>query len=314
MTTSSSPALSAVSRRSLALWAPLVAALLVPPGAGAQTKPPEIAEISAPLPKEISGVAAVPGGFAVVGDETGDHGRVWPSGATWSIDPRLTGPESLDAEFGSDGELHWFVLDENKRRLIDLDGGDFKLPKRFKEVCGRGAEGLAVRPAGDGTWDIAVLYEGGFYESSVEDPCDDPDQDQRGFTEPRVAILRWKTGEATGDANKQFDLNPPQPAAGLRFRAPDLAWNGDHLIVLLASLDKDDSPSGFAHTWLQDFDLEGNPVGAPIKLEDRWQNYRDRKNWEALDWTLDGQHLVMGYDSKKGSELAIFPWPYPAPD
>lgn len=308
MTTISGPLDLAVRRRSLAVLAPIiaVAGLLVSPGTEAQTKPPEITEISAPLPEEISGVAAIPGGFAVVGDETGDHGKVWPSGAKWSIDPSLKGPESLDVELGSDGELHWFILDENKRRLIDLDGGDFKLPKRFEEICGRGPEGLAVRLAGDGMWDAAVLYEGGFYEPD----CDE----QEEFAQPRVAILRWKTGKGTDDADIQFDLNPPQPAADLRFRAPDLVWNGDHLIVLLASLDKDDSPSGFTHTWLQEFDLEGSPVGAPVKLEDRWQSYRDGKNWEALDWTLDGQGLVMGYDSKKGSELVIFPWPYPAAD
>ena len=43
---------------------------------GGFTPPAGVIEVAAPEPLEISGVAAVPGGYAVVGDDTDDHGRV----------------------------------------------------------------------------------------------------------------------------------------------------------------------------------------------------------------------------------------------
>jgi hypothetical protein len=285
--------------------------LLVSLGAEAQTKPPEITEIAAPEPDEISGVAAIPEGYAVVGDKTGGHGRIWPGGATWPIDPPLQMPESLDVEKGQDGKLHWFILDERLNRLVELEGRTINLRKRFEEVCGRGLEGLAVRLADDGGWDIAVLYEGGFYNFSCKDPRKDPE----GFTKPRVAIMKQDLDTGLIEDAKEFDLKVEVPAQDLRFRAPDLVWDGDGLLVLLSSLDKEGNKSGFAHKWLQHFDLDGNPAGDPTKLEDRWNSNLIGKNWEALDWTLDGRHLVMGYDSKSGgSELVIFPWPYPPAD
>ena len=38
--------------------------------------PAGVSEVLAPHPLEISGVAAVPGGYAVVGDEDNEHGRI----------------------------------------------------------------------------------------------------------------------------------------------------------------------------------------------------------------------------------------------
>ena len=221
------------------------AGLVLSTGAEAETKPPEIIEIPAPEPDEISGVAAIPGGHAVVGNTTGDHGRIWPGGITWRIDPPLTDPESLDVEVGPDGKLHWFILDEDKRLLIDLVGGSFVLPEDYAEVCGRGLEGLAVRLANDGAWDIAVLHEGGFYDDSCEDPRKDP----RGFTSPRVAILKWELDADVITVEREFELTVDMPAQDLRFRAPDLVWDGDGLLVLLSSGNKEGSPSGFSHKW-----------------------------------------------------------------
>lgn len=300
---------SALCQRPLRLLTLVIGAagLLLSSVAVAETKPPEIMEIPAPEPDEISGAAAIPDGYAVVGNTTRDHGRIWPGGATWWIDPPLGDPESLDVEFGPDGKLHWFILDEDQRRLVDLDGGSFVLPEDYAEVCSRGLEGLAVRLAEDGTWDIAVLYEGGFYRPHCPEP--------KSFAIPRVVILKWAFDTGVITVVKEFDLKVDRPAQDLRFRAPDLVWDGDGLLVLLASLNEKGTDRGFAHTWLQRFDLDGHAVGAPTKLEERWNGYREGKNWEALDWTLDGRHLVTGYDRPLGaSELVIFPWPYPPAD
>ena len=98
------------------------ALFLSPASAGAHDVPPGVIEIEAPEPWEISGVAAVPGGYAVVGDETHHEGRTWPDGGYWNILPEVRGPESLDVGFGPDGEEVWFVLGEDNRTLSDNRG------------------------------------------------------------------------------------------------------------------------------------------------------------------------------------------------
>ena len=267
--------------------------------------PAGVVEVPAPHPPEISGVATVPGGYAVVGDETGDHGRYWPEGGRFAIRPRLEGPESIDVVQSPDGRTHWLILDENKRTLAGGTGTRFELPKVFEEVCGRGLEGLAARWR-SGRIDVAVLWEGGFL-----DPGSKPEVDcaaQKGtYRPPRIALLHWKPGEGAQRIDAVIDLKTPDPGDGERFRAPDLVWTHDGFLVLLSSANSDDR--GFSHTWLQRFDHDGEPFGVPLKLEAAWGSYRERKNWEALDWAIDGARLVMGYDSKSGSELVIFPAP-----
>ena len=46
------------------------------------------------------------------------------------------------------------------------------------------------------------------------------------------------------------------------------------------------------------FDLTGRPIGEPWRLEQIWGRYHDDKNWEGLDWTLDGTSLVLAHDEK----------------
>jgi hypothetical protein len=270
----------------------------IPSAFADSARPANLTEIEAPKPLEISGVAAVPGGYAVVGDDTGDHGRIWPGGDTWLIAPPLEGPESLDVGTSPLGETLWLVLDENTRTLADMDGGRYQFPNRFKEVCGRGLEGLALR--WNGGWEVAAVWEGGFYEPDCEAPAD--------FARPRVVIFRWQRGQGTQGPDREFDLDVPRLDDKERFRAPDLTWDGNNLLVLLSSQSKKNKR--FSHTWLQAFDIDGKPVGNPFKLEKEWGEYRDKKNWEALDWTIDGSHLVMGFDAKKGRRvLAVFPYP-----
>jgi len=281
----------------------LFAAALPSIGA-ADALPPGVTEIDAPQPLEISGVAAVPGGYAVVGDESNDHGFIWPGGARWEIKPKVKGPESLEVGFGPDGEELWLVLGENKRRLSDLAGGTYKFPKAYKHVCGRGLEGLALRGTEKG-WEAAVLWEGGYYDTSKK-KCDPPGV----FAKPKVAIVLWSPGKGTEGPIQEFELNVPELDNGERFRAPDLVWYGEELLVLLSSEDRDGDRE--SHTWLQRFTLEGAAVGDPVKLEQLWGAYRDGKNWEALDWTLDGKGLVMGFDAKKGHRaLSVFPFDPP---
>jgi hypothetical protein len=276
-----------------AIWQGAAAEPAVPPG---------VTEIAAPLPLEISGVAAVPDGYAVVGDGTADHARLWPSGDRLEIDPAIGDPESIDVGFAPGGQELWLVLGENEGRVSELDGPTYRLPPNFAEVCGRGAEGLAVRWAAD-RWQVAVVWEGGFYGRS-ERNCDPP----AAFAKPRVAILQWTPGEGVTGRPREFDLDVPVSDDGERFRAPDLVWDGDNLVVLITSGNQ--AGRVFSHSWLQRFDLDGRRVGAPFKLEERWGPYWAGRNWEALDWTLDGAGLVIGFDARKGRRfLAVFPYP-----
>ena len=148
-----------------------------------------------------------------------------------------------------------------------------------------------------------MLWEGGFYNprSKPRKACKKLKGEHR---RPRVALFAWEPGEGAASPLRTFELAVPEPGGGERFRAPDLVWDGDGLLVLLRSTNaKDDR---FSHTWLQRFDLEGDPVGAPLKLDEEWGAYCEGKNWEALDRTLDGGKLVMGHDRKGPSDLVVF--------
>ncbi|MDP6352794.1 MAG: hypothetical protein QF926_07000 [Alphaproteobacteria bacterium] len=282
----------------------LVVHLSFPALAEEAALPPGVVEIGAPQPLEISGVAAVPGGYAVVGDGTHDHGRVWPDGARWIIEPQVRGPESVDVGFAPGGGELWLVLGEDHGTLGDSRGGAYVFEDEYREICGRGLEGLAVRWGG-GAWDVAVLWEGGFFEPD-RPGCGPPGE----FAKPRVALLEWVGGKGTDGPYRSFTLDVPLPGDGQRFRAPDLVWDDNRLLVLLAATDAADR--NFDHTWLQRFDLAGAPVGAPAKLDEIWGAYWDGKNWEGLDWTLDGASLVMGFDAARGRRvLTVFPVPIP---
>ena len=250
---------------------------------------------------EISGVAAVRNGYAVIGDDTNDYGRTWPSKDKWDITPEVKGPESIDVGYGPDGQEVWLVLGEDKRTLQQLNGPKYTFSEKYDEVCGRGVEGLAVRWK-DGIWQVAVSWEGGFYKPYDEDNCNGK------FVNPKIAILDWKAGSGTQGPEHEFELEVPIPNEKQRFRAPDLVWAGNELLVLLQSTNKKNKKK--KHTWLQKFDLQGNQVGQPLKLEEQYELFQRGRNWEAMDWTLDEKSLVLGYDTdEEGIKLAILPFP-----
>jgi hypothetical protein len=150
---------------------------------------------------------------------------------------------------------------------------------------------------------VAALWEGGFYNPGAK-PRKDCERKKGELRRPIVALFTWKPGRGAASPRELFELAVPDPGDDERFRASDLVWDGDRLLVLLRSTNAADDR--FSHTWLQRFDLDGEPVGAPIELEEKWGAYCADKNWEALDWTLDGGKLVMGYDRMGPSELVLF--------
>jgi len=245
----------------------------------------------------------------VVGDDSDKNGRFYPLGGKWRLsrktDGRDTaeGPEGVDIATSDDGTSVWFVIGEDNRTLSTNDGRNYKLPKAFKKKCGRGAEGLTVRWK-DGAWDILVLWEGGYFECKPHD-----------FAAPKILRLTWPPGAAQPREGEIIELQVEDfDLSGKRkFRAPDLSWypGSDKVTVLLAST----SPKGrkFKHTWLQMFNLTGEPVaGKRLRLEDAWGKF-STLNWEGLDYTWDGTSIAMvndDLDRERQEWLVIFPDPF----
>lgn len=285
----------------LMVFSVLMLGLCLPNPLQAQSeKPADVIEIEAEDPLEISGVAALPGGFAVVGDSNNKYGRIWPGGVRFNIPEKTKDLEGIDIGFKPNGEALWLFLGEDNRTITDLSGGRYKLPKTYKEICGRGLEGIAVRWH-ENRWQVAVAWEGGEYKRG----CKKFPGGQA--LKPRVAILSWKKGQGLVKLEKEFSLDTPASPDG-NFRAADMVWHGDNLLVLLRSINV--RKKKYKHTWLQAFTLEGKHTGVPVKLRERWGAYAKRKNFEALDWSLDGKKLVLGYDADSGKRvLIIFPYP-----
>ena len=271
-----------------------------------------ISTVIAHAPLEISGVAILSNdrGYAVVGDENEKNGRIWPQGSSWKIKPKIKDPESLDVSVSENGDELWLVVGEKKAVIGEPrnKATRAKLGREFRQVCGRGLEGISLRYRDD-HWEGVVVWEGGYFDT---EKCKDKDEElrrQSPYAKPRLATLRWRKGSGLTQLSPAVELDVPRPRSG-RFRATDVAWFGEKVVVLLGSTGKHGGPP-YDHTWLQRFDLSGGPVGEPIKLEESWGEFRKRKNWEALDISPDGKRFVMGYDSKKGSTaLVLFPNPY----
>lgn len=282
--------------------------------------PDGVTAIESRKPQEISGVAAVEGGYLVVG-EGGDEPNkdkvyVWPEGSHYAAKPSLVEPEAVEVVVLPNDQELWLVLDEAVRKLYAFDkpigrsgtlktnGSPFEFSNKFQEVCKRGLEGLAARRTNDGV-EIAALWEGGYPHpgGTPETTCKKEKGNPRA---PQILLLFWEPGIGFTSTGTPIELKVPQPSGDERFRAPDLVWWDDGFLVLLSSQNEDDG--GFSHKWLQGFDRGGDPTDVRLKLEDRnvWGEGHAGKNWEALDCSLDGKSLVFGYDEKAPSEI----WTY----
>ncbi len=282
-----------------------------------------VTAIVADGPLEISGVAALPdgSGYAVVGDDTDTHGRIWPGGAVWSFGKaRIRDTEAVEVGRDENGEELWLVLGEEDRVLAEPDpaagldrrGAGMVLPKIFESICGRGLEGLTLRRK-NGVWQAVILWEGGYYNTRRGQR----DCGGRRWDRPKIAMVTWEKGRGSTvqptPTELQVPLLPGPEATRERFRATDIAWYGeDELIVLLGSTGIDGRPP-WNHTWLQRFRRDGSPVGKPVRLEGEkfWKGADGGSNWEALDTTPDGKNLILGRDTASGpSDLVVIRNPF----
>jgi hypothetical protein len=214
------------------------------------------------------------------------------------------------------------ALSERLRSLISERGVVMQYDDPLSELGERGLEGLAVRSGGNGTSEVAVLWEGGWIDDKELQ-----EQIRRRLGQPLFPVIltheldREAVGlkakiEKDGDLVELKVPLPDEEEFGWRFRAPDLVWHewrgeGEHteegFIVLLNSQTGRKLPnkSEFGPRWLLRFDLRGNPVGSHVDLDkvakdllgdERLQN----ANWEGLSWYEVGKRLVLVYDKTQG--------------
>ncbi len=260
----------------------------------------------------------------VSGDEKGvvalDEDRLLME--TWtasSLPLDLEGVEVL-----ADGRT--VVLSERLHALLDREGVVAEYPKLASEFGNRGLEGVAVRPLEDGISRVAVLWEGGYplYRALPEA--------YRGPTgRPPMRPMLFIHNVAPGERNLVYeeedlviiDLDVPLPGGtpprAQRFRAPDLVWyrfggesSGEWGFIVLLSSEyalppepgsAGDCPGGlsgerYCYKWLMRFDASGRPVGEPADLDRLIPDHLASRNWEGMDWFVEGESLVLVYEER----------------
>lgn len=197
---------------------------------------------------------------------------------------------------------------------------------QHSEYAGRGLEGLAVRAdqSNPDVFEVAVVWEGG-YPARKKRPNGVRQADVGRALSPVIihhTINLSPTAEKSSGKHKvvtldmarlngRIDLARPkgiEPGA-YRFRAPDLVWHKDGFIVLLSS---ERSPEGvkipkkpwserFGSVLLQRFDLNGEPIGKPMDLEEKLDaaGAPEEMNWEGLAWFEKGKKLILIFDDKE---------------
>lgn len=212
----------------------------------------------------------------------------------------------------ADGRI--VLLSERLRCLVgEHEGLVAEYDYRLTDFGRRGLEGVAVRSLPDGSSRIAVLWEGGYPDPGTLHPQLETEISGLALRplvfvhdlEPGAIVgrVRWNTAVHT------CELDVPIPEGdepeAQRFRSPDLVWHqrqGDSgnawgFIVLLSSQNAVE-PRQFLHHWLQRFDMEGQPVGAPLDIADFVPGEIGNANWEGLSWFEPGKRLVLVHEGR----------------
>jgi len=222
----------------------------------------------------------------------------------------------------ADGRI--VVLSEDEQALLDADGIVAVYEDAWREIRGRGCEGLAVRELPGGVSRVAMLWEGGYPDSRGLPAGQGP-----AAMAARVTIHDLAPGQTGahvrpgGPGVTIVELETPRPPGreprAQRFRGPDLVWHrlvpGDDaswgFIVLLSSAwarepepgspeecppAEDGTPRRYCYKWLQRFSLDGRPFGDPFDLEPVFPAALRSSNWEGLAWFVPGESLVLVYD------------------
>lgn len=295
---------------------------------------------------EASGVIRFGDRLALVGDDVPEFCFVSPTPDEFgdfllrpeALERRPLPPEASDLEsltILGDGRL--VALSEDRHALYDADGLVAQWSDAYREIGGRGLEGVCTRPQMDRSSIVAVLWEGGYPDCrslarADRDLCGRP-------LRPRIAVHRLPANARdfalTDDAALfTIELSPPLPAGeeplAQRFRAADFVWDpavGADLStfpregkaafwVLISSghgtrkavpagsdaecsrVDERGKPRRYCYRWVQRFDLSGQPIGEPLDLDDHLEDPIANSNLEGMAWWEAGRSLVICYDEK----------------
>ncbi len=250
--------------------------------------------------KEASGVTVIGDTLLLVGDDNPGRYfklpipdttlRVFAPDPDHLIEMPLVGAElAVDLEaidVLADGRV--VVLSEDLTALVgplssdtDVNGLIARYPPAMNEFGNRGVEGLAVRPAGNGGSEVAVMWEGGYgYLPLI--PFELQSRIGHDPLKPAVIIHTIPADSSVGwvsQDNRIITLNPPEPPGdvpdALRYRGADLVWHrwqdGDSvvdgfIVVIAASNSPERGSPTYLTGELQRFALNGESVGQPIDL------------------------------------------------
>ena len=313
--------------------------------------------------REASGIARIGNKLFIVGDDAdGQYFEIElkeQEGPIIPIDPQKVREVNMPhAEMARDLEAiddladgRMAILSEQCRCLIARENPKSpyysviaEYDKSLTEFGHRGLEGLAVKKLVNNTSRIAVLWEGG-YPILYDVPLELRGRMDHFALKPVVVVHDIRDGGIAEDGFNplyHFLLNVPRPDGieplAQRFRATALVWHQlddgeEGFIVLLSSENAPPENSGIPVEYkikiLLRFDLQGNPVGKPLSInemgreafkkigeevfegqspqmtqhiknimsllnEGNWENI----NWEGLDWYEEGKSLITIYDKK----------------
>jgi hypothetical protein len=255
-----------------------------------------------------------PGSYFVVPLPTPPLSRI----ALDAVAERALGVEPRTADdlegIGALADGRVVVLSENERTLVANGVVVARYPESEREVDGRGLEGLAVRALPDSTSVVAVVWEGGWVDTSSAERGGSPRL-------PRVLVHTVPPGAAPDSAPDMrfvtLHVPLPEPATSRSvFRVPDLVWHpvgGDPAEVGFIAL-----LNSWERTVLQRFSAEGEPIGEPLDLKDvatlagpaceAADHACHNLNWEGLAWLEEGRRLILVDD--KGSKRRAEASPY----
>lgn len=313
--------------------------------------------------REASGIARIGNKLFIVGDDADgkyfEIGLKEREGPIIPIDPRKVREVNMPhAEVARDlegiddlADGRMAILSEQLHCLIareSLESPYYTIiaeyDKSLTEFGHRGLEGLAVKKLVNNKSRIAVLWEGG-YPILHDVPLELQKRMDHFALKPVVVVHDIQDGGIAEDVFyplHHFLLNVPKPDGeeplAQRFRATALVWHQlddgeEGFIVLLSSENAPPQNSGVSREYkikiLQRFDLQGDPVGNPLSInemgreafkkigneileglspqmtqhiknitsllnEGNWENI----NWEGLDWFEEGKSLITIYDKK----------------
>ena len=277
--------------------------------------------------REASGIARLGNNLIIVGDAA--HGLYWthaiPSPVTTRINidrapfTRIS-PLAIDLESIAVNGDSVFVLSERLRGLIAGAHGvlSSEYPERMSEFGNRGVEGLDLYQDS-----VVVIWEGGFLEhEDMPLPLAARAELLISPVAPAMCVHALGVPEPCTSPGGLVTLHMPIPDdATQRFRVTDVVWTADGSGVILLMVSQSSTHGNVAYTykWLQRFDLQGRPVGAPLNLchgnilptADLRSGLES--NFEGLGWFDRGESVVMINDFDGGAASAVIvdvnPWP-----